>query len=263
MKVKVQGSSVIWRKDPNSCYLIDDHIMLDCGEGCTYAFGKDFKTTDDVIKKVDTILITHFHSDHFFGLVPFLDHYYYYAKPEEYGNLTIYGPKGLRNALTFLRNIGNGKVENVTEDVGLDKLINIVEIDFNDTKKPTFEVGGYKVSCYDLNHGELDDIGYVFDDGSYKVGFSGDCIRTDNLEELVEESGSVFLDCAGVKTSSAHLGLDDFLDFKNKYPEKTFIPIHCSTAVHNVAEENGIKISASGDEFEFGCQGNNEVPNQE
>ncbi len=252
MEVTIQGASIIWKKAPNSCYVIDDHIMLDCGEGVTKTFGDSYESIDDIIKRIDTIIITHYHSDHYFGLMPILSHYLSYAKPEDYKKLTIYGPKGLKQVLTMLRNLGEGVIQDPSIDIGLDKVINLIEIDFDKSKKPTFNVSGYDISCYDLNHGDIPDIGYIFDDGSQKIGFSGDCTYNENLEDFVQNTDRCFLDCAGPKTSTSHLGLDRFLEFKEKYPNKQFIPIHCSNGVCKIADEYGIRPSTPGDTYSFG-----------
>ena len=67
MKLKVIGSGNIFSKQNSASYLIDDKILIDVPNGTC----KTLKNIGIEPSKIDNILITHFHGDHFFDM-PFV-----------------------------------------------------------------------------------------------------------------------------------------------------------------------------------------------
>ncbi len=61
MKLKVIGSGNIFSKQNSASYLIDDKILIDVPNGTC----KTLKNIGIEPSKIDNILITHFHGDHF------------------------------------------------------------------------------------------------------------------------------------------------------------------------------------------------------
>jgi ribonuclease BN (tRNA processing enzyme) len=71
MRLTVLGKSPSWQDADGACsgYLIEDHdvaVVLDCGNG---VFSKLRRFRD--YTRVDAVLISHLHADHFLDLVPF------------------------------------------------------------------------------------------------------------------------------------------------------------------------------------------------
>src|SRR6188472_3747791 len=71
MRLTVLGKSPSWQDADGACsgYLIEEDgttVLLDCGNG---VFSKLRRFRD--YTKVDAVLITHLHADHFLDLVPF------------------------------------------------------------------------------------------------------------------------------------------------------------------------------------------------
>ncbi len=67
MKLKIVGTGAITGKNRSASSLIDNKILVDCGNGLL----KTLEEQGCNIYDIETILITHLHADHFFD-IPFL-----------------------------------------------------------------------------------------------------------------------------------------------------------------------------------------------
>ena len=66
MKVRIIGSGSMWNAYNSASYMIDDNILIDMPNGmCKYLFKQGIDP-----RKVNNVLITHFHGDHYFD-IPF------------------------------------------------------------------------------------------------------------------------------------------------------------------------------------------------
>lgn len=80
---------------------IQNHLMLiDCGEGTQVQLRK-YKVKFSRIKH---IFISHLHGDHFFGLPGLISSFRLLGREEE---LHIYGPKGIKEAISLLLKLGD------------------------------------------------------------------------------------------------------------------------------------------------------------
>lgn len=95
MKLKMIGTGAWSVKDRSSCSLIDDRILIDCGNGIL----KNLLAQNVDISKIDTLLITHLHGDHFLD-IPFLIMQRNFISAEN--ELNIYGPEGTENTIAKL-----------------------------------------------------------------------------------------------------------------------------------------------------------------
>ena len=64
MKIKTVGTGGVPAKQRSSCTLIDNKILIDCGNGIV----KTLLEQNVDINKIDVLLITHLHGDHFLDL---------------------------------------------------------------------------------------------------------------------------------------------------------------------------------------------------
>lgn len=92
-------------QNPTSQYVIcnDRHILIDCGEGTQ----TQLRRNKIHIQKINHILISHLHGDHFFGLVGLLSTLHLLGRDK---GLTIYGPKGLKEIVMMQLEVGEAKI---------------------------------------------------------------------------------------------------------------------------------------------------------
>ncbi|MFS4456884.1 ribonuclease Z [Maribacter sp. 2304DJ31-5] len=80
---------------------IKNHMFLiDCGEGTQIQLRKNKVK----FSRIDHIFISHLHGDHFFGLPGLISTFRLLGRDKE---LHIYGPKGIREAITLLLKLGD------------------------------------------------------------------------------------------------------------------------------------------------------------
>ncbi|MGB5818312.1 MAG: ribonuclease Z [Saonia sp.] len=80
---------------------IKNHLFLiDCGEGSQVQLRKN----KIKFSKINHIFISHLHGDHFFGLPGLVSTFRLLGREKE---LHIYGPKGIKEAITLLLKLGN------------------------------------------------------------------------------------------------------------------------------------------------------------
>ncbi len=118
-----------------------------------------------------------------------------------------------------------------------------------------------EVSFFKLKHGNLQDIAYIFDDGKIKVGFSGDCTHTLELDKFVEKADVLYLECCDFMTNSKHLGYDRFIEYVKNNNDKTFFAIHCENEIYNNANKLGINVAKAGQINEYNILNNELTPN--
>ncbi|WP_405396070.1 ribonuclease Z [Maribacter sp. Asnod2-G09] len=80
---------------------INNHIMLiDCGEGTQV----ELRRHKIKFSRINHIFISHLHGDHFFGLPGFISTMRLLGREKE---LHVYGPKGIKEAITLLLKLGD------------------------------------------------------------------------------------------------------------------------------------------------------------
>lgn len=117
-------------------------ILIDCGEGTQVAL----KQKGWSPKPIDVMCFTHFHADHISGLPGML---LTMGNAERTEPLTIIGPKGIENVVESLRMIARElpfeiRYKEITE------------------KNQTFEMDGYRIKAFRVNHNVIC-YGYVIE----------------------------------------------------------------------------------------------------
>lgn len=92
-------------RNPSAQYVLcnDRHILIDCGEGTQVQLRKN----KIHIQKINHILISHLHGDHFFGLVGFLSTLHLLGRDR---GLTVYGPEELEQIIRIQLEVGGTKL---------------------------------------------------------------------------------------------------------------------------------------------------------
>lgn len=116
-------------------------VLMDCGEGTQ----RQLMISPFSFMKIKTILITHLHGDHVFGLVGLIQTMDMSGRTEP---LNIYGPPGLAKLV--------GSVRDSTENDGINYDLNIIEV----TGGESFTEGRFKIEAYGTVH-TVPSVGYV------------------------------------------------------------------------------------------------------
>ena len=223
MKVKVIGSGSMWTKYNSACYLIDDNIMVDIPNGaCKYLYRFNIEPSS-----IEHILITHFHGDHYFDM-PF-----YLLNKSKSDN---------KKVNVYCENQGEEKINKIGE-LAFPQVFNLiskeltVEYNFEDE----FTVEKYQVKKALVDHGRIKPcFGYIIDNESNKVGFTGDTTLCSTVEEMAKICKYLFCDCMLINGTNKHQGINDIEYLANKYPNCTFVVSHLNDDTRKVLEEKNI-----------------------
>ena len=235
------GTGSITVKERSSCILIDDKILIDCGNGTI----KTLLEQNVDINKIDTLLITHLHGDHFLD-IPFLIIQRKHSFPDN--ELAIYCPKGTEEAV--------GKIIDIAYPSPTDWKIlrdktKVKFIEF-ETLNNTEITKDYFVDSYNVVHGNSGpSYGYIIKNNDKSVGISGDSTYCENIDKIVKESDLSILDMSFEKSNEKHMGVDDIKMLFKKY-NKRIISTHMSEEARQCALKLNIKsliVPNDGDEI--------------
>lgn len=125
------------KRNPSSQYVqcSSRSILIDCGEGTQMQFRK-FGVK---YQKVDMILISHLHGDHYFGLVGLLSTMHMMGRTR---TIQIYGPQGLKNIVDVQLHAAGSRL-------AFDVVVNEIEPETNGV---LFEDTKIKVEYFPLAH---------------------------------------------------------------------------------------------------------------
>lgn len=133
-------------RNPSSQYILcnDRHLLIDCGEGTQNQMRK-FHVP---IQKINHILISHLHGDHFFGLVGLLSSLHLLGRDK---GITIYSPPGLEKIIRIQLEISGAHLPfdlkfieltgNESKVIFEDKMIQVIAFPLKH-RIPTY---GYKI----------------------------------------------------------------------------------------------------------------------
>ncbi len=126
------------RRNSSSQYINcnDRHILIDCGEGTQLQLRK----FGIKLQRINHILISHLHGDHFFGLVGLLSTMHLMGRDK---GLTIYGPVGLEEIIRSQLELGCQK---------LDFFIKFIHLSGRETDL-IFEDKMIEIHTFPLKHG--------------------------------------------------------------------------------------------------------------
>lgn len=204
--------------------------VVDCGRGCGIRLGQVYGPRD--YKRADTVLLTHFHSDHVVGL------------PELYLNgwvqqrrtpLRLLGPSGVQQ-------LANGMQSAFAADIDLrtfeaEELENSVEggqIEVISVSSDglVIEEYGLTITAFSVDHGHVTPaLGYRFDFDGRSVVISGDTGPSDNLTKYANGADVVIHEVMSP-------GLIEQL--RSLYPRSAADFI---SSIHTSAEEAGVIFS--------------------
>ncbi len=157
------GAAVPTLKRNPSAHFVDclnRHILIDCAEGTQHLLRKNGVK----IQKIQIILISHLHGDHYFGLVGLISTMHLLGRTS---GLTIYGPKELEQIIRMQLEVGGHRM-------GFD--IHFEVLDTKD-KIQIFEDSKIKIHTFPLKH-RIPTFGFLIEEKS-----RGNNLRVPLLEE--------------------------------------------------------------------------------
>lgn len=174
MKITFLGTagSIISATRSYPSILVNDDLLLDCGEGATQKL-----IQLGVIKSIKMICLTHLHCDHFIGLFSLLWYYYISNRKEE---LFIYGPPDTQKT-----------IEGIIELINTPESIKSFKIRFQEWKNAeyiqSFKFGEYIIKSKKASHDPIA-FAYRIDDEEKVFSYTGDTSPDEGLIELFKES---------------------------------------------------------------------------
>ena len=213
MKIQMIGTGSITAKENPASVLIDEHLLVDCGNGIVKALLKNEKD----IFGINTILITHLHGDHYADL-PFL------IIPRSFtpvnNECVIYGPKGITENLKAVIKLIYDDVEPLEE---LCTKGNVRIVEFDDLEA---EIDGYEIKSHLVDHGDFSPAyGFTIKKYSQILGISGDSTLCDGVREIIEAADAVICDTSFVKMGKSHMGAETLVALSEAY-NKLLIATH-------------------------------------
>ncbi len=230
------GVSSLKRHHPSILLHIEgDYMLFDCGEAAQLAL-QEANVSPVRIKR---IFITHWHADHFGGLLPLIETLHLMNRKIP---LEIYGPDASQfvDALIDLSYWGIG-FEIIAKDVSVDRKEKIVS-------------DNYKIFSIPVKH-SVPAVGYLFQENDHwkinmrkakKYGLQGQILQQIKKQGKIRIKGRVvrLQDIAGLSKGRKIIYSGDTLPCKELFEEaKDAVLIHDSTFIEK--EEVGTKIHSS------------------
>ncbi len=232
MKITILGTGCIWTKRACASYLIDDDILVDAGAGTMKQLFKSSKNLlhHEKIGKLKLILITHFHLDHFFDLVPLM----WKLASDKYPDFkaTIICPP---NGEQIIKNLCSlGLSYSSFKKLNFDDNITFLDA----SKLENFKYRDYEISAHKMDHGDIECFGYMVKTSRGKtVSFTGDSTMCDNMRHMVDTSDIAFVDMAGTDISNKHFNIIDGISLMQKYEGKCcIVPCHLTSQALDYCE---------------------------
>ena len=176
VRLTVVGSSPAW---PNpggaqSGYLVEDdgrRLLLDCGPGVLARL----RERDGGWPRIDAVVITHWHLDHWGDLVPWV-----------WGNMV--GPgKGAERPELWVPPEGRDRVRDFGSRLGWDDMFEQTFVVHDYPEGEPFEVAGFRLLAVRLPHYTLLTFGLRVANGSHTLAYSGDSGPDEALSELARD----------------------------------------------------------------------------
>lgn len=155
-------------------------LLFDCGRGATIRVVQ----SGEPLEGVDTVFLTHLHSDHVMGLADL------WLTGWEYGRvkpLRLIGPKGTANMAAHLETAFAADIEG-RQKPPESLPASGVKMEARETEEGVvFDENGVKVTAFRVDHGPFSPaLGYRIEHGGHSVVLSGDTRPCDNLVRHAE-----------------------------------------------------------------------------
>ena len=225
----------------NTSFLVSDgdeeHVLLDCGT-TTLLRLKEEKVD---LHKISTIVISHFHGDHFGGL-PFMLICCLFEHQRTH-KLTIVGPRGVKEKVLTLQEIMYP---------GTEAKFTSLQLEFLEFEQGTLlTVEDKTIEAFEMEHSpESLPHGYRLYWKDKVIAFSGDTSRSENLTRLAEDADLFICECNFMKgVNFGHLSYEEISEIADQWTCKQLWLSHMndevatSEEVHQNRLRTGMKVT--------------------
>lgn len=211
-----------------------DSLLLDCGPGVLTSLSR----TNISPIPINTILLTHFHGDHFAGL-PFLFLYYTYVEPRT-SPLHIVGPPNVEARVRQLYRAMYA--DSAEEKLPFD--LRFVEI----TPGKDLMLDSRQINCFNVPHTESSpSYGYSIQSAGKRVVFSGDSGWTEDLLRHTEGADLFICECSFFESRfDMHLDYPRIAENVERFGAKRIVLTHVGQEVLRRRGEITIEIAHDG-----------------
>jgi ribonuclease BN (tRNA processing enzyme) len=193
-----------------SSFLLNGRYLFDCGPTVLQQLQKAGLTND----AIDTVVISHFHADHFFGLAFLLLAAKYGGRTSD---LSIVGPPGIKERTEALLGLG---YPNVLESPNYKR--RFIEVGDGGC----LDMGDLTLTAAHVEHvDELECFAFRAEVGGRSVVYSGDTTLCDGLLRLVEGADVIVTECSCLEVP-VHLGPAGVEEIAHKAPGAHVIVTH-------------------------------------
>lgn len=242
MKLKFLGTtaSIPDIHEDSPCFLVNDRYLFDCG----FNVLGDLRETDCDIGKIDHIIFTHMHHDHYLGLASLL-FYFIHSRVKDIKDLTILGPdkdveRVVSLAYSYLQ------LDLFYPDIERPKIIPLGESGVYETNDAVIKYGlathPVDARCYR----------FISPDGS-SLAISGDTMYREDMAPLFKGANALIHDstlgyCEGCG-NNGHSTLCEAIRIAKMADIPMLFPVHMSVqkaedAVNKAKEETNVKLIA-------------------
>ena len=215
MKITFLGTGMLTAKSGSTSFVVDDHILFDIGNGVTDALVENGLDT----KNIDTIVVSHFHTDHFGDIMYFVTKRYLLG--ETNSELKIIGPVGTQEKVEGLYKIMNF-------DIAGGELLNINKIKYIELDNGNeYQGEGFSLKAFNVIHGKSRCLGYVFANSQGMLGYSGDSAYTQEIIENIPNADNWVIEANDIDEFKGwHIGLKNIEELAAKHTDIDFYVVH-------------------------------------
>lgn len=208
MLVKLLGTGSLYSKSNCASILIDSHILVDIGPGTTKSLIREKHN----LLEIDTILLTHLHTDHILDFAVFIANIEV-LKPTKL--ISIYCPKeGGEKILNLLNLLYSNYYEKFIREY-----IQFIDIETN----PVFCSHLYTIKALLMSHTGIKSYGFIINN---KLGITGDSALCENVHEMCKKVDTIICDCSKIVGDIYHMGINDIQNLIEVHQNQQFVLTH-------------------------------------
>lgn len=207
--VKILGTGSIYSKSNCASLIIDKKILVDIGPGVV----KQLLKEDYDLCKINTIFISHLHSDHILDFASLIVNLEVLKLNHK---VKVIGPINTKDKLLKLLELVYGDYF----DEFIDKYLEFIEVD-----EDSYEIicNNYKIKMVKVYHEGIDAYGFIIND---KLGITGDSALCLGVKEIFNNSEIIVADCSLLEGDNYHMGFNDIEKLLKEVKEKKVIATH-------------------------------------